>query len=148
MIQVILGTTHLCLLCYYYTPVMKIKLIYLFVLLLASMSALESCGRMVISSRYETPPPPWFYHNRVEMVRYVYFPDYVIYYDLLTRNYIYFDSGVWISVHQLPPRFNTINLRKTKKVRINNFFGDNVNEYHRNNTYAKNKRSTASSRKK
>lgn len=34
-----------------------------------------SCGPVIISSRIGNPPLPWFYHNWVEVVRYVYFPE-------------------------------------------------------------------------
>jgi hypothetical protein len=109
-------------------------------LLFVVMSSLESCGPVIISSRPSHPTPPWFYPNRVENVRYVYFPEFSIYYDLTLRDYIYFDNGVWLHVNVLPPRFNTINFKKTRQIRINNFFGDNIREYQSENSYVKGRR--------
>jgi hypothetical protein len=100
------------------------------VFLLGAFLSLESCGPVIISSRPSHPTPPWFYPNRVVNVRYVYFPDYTIYYDLTLRNYIYFDNGAWITVNVLPTRFNGINLRRTKQVRVENYYGNDIREYH------------------
>jgi len=110
------------------------KVIFLILALLgATIFTLESCGPVVISSRLGTPPPPWFYPNRVETLRYVYFPDYSIYYDLSLRNYSYFENGIWITANILPPRFHSINLRRSKQVRITNYFGDDIKRYHNEN---------------
>ena len=109
---------------------MKIFRLFTLILLLLSLSSLESCGPVIISSRPNTPPPSWFYPNRVVNVRYVYFPDYMVYYDLTLRNYIYLDNNVWLTVNVLPSRFNTINFRRTRQVRVNNYFGNNIREYH------------------
>lgn len=99
-------------------------------LLLSTFISFESCGPIVISSRPSYPPPLWFYPHRVENVRYIYFPDHTIYYDLSLRTYIYFDNGAWISASILPSRYNSINLRRSKRVRINDYFGDNIRDYH------------------
>ncbi|MCF4101152.1 hypothetical protein L1I30_05705 [Gillisia sp. M10.2A] len=98
---------------------------------LAVFFTLSSCGPVLVSSRPNVPPPSWFYPNRVETMRYVYFPDYQIYYDVTFRNYIYLDNGVWLSASVLPSRFSTINLRKSKYVRVRDYYGDNIREYHR-----------------
>lgn len=108
---------------------------------------LESCGPVVFSSRLGTPPPPWFYPNRIETVRYIYFPDYEIYYDLSLRNYIYFDNNVWLTVDVLPTRFNSYNLRRSKQVRIHNYFGDNIKRYHNENRRNINRRSSVNRRR-
>ena len=112
---------------------MKKTVLLIFVILFASILSLESCGPVVFSSRLGAPPPNWFYPNRVETVRYVYFPDYEIYYDFSLRNYIYFDNGAWLSVEILPKRFNRINLRRSRQVRIKDYFGDNIKRYHNDN---------------
>lgn len=110
------------------------KISYLIMLLLLiGTVAVEGCGPVVISSRPEKPMPPWFYPNRIEMVRYVYFPDYMLYYDLSLRNYIYLDNNVWVRVNVLPPRYRTIDLRRSKFVHIKTFRGDNIGRYHREN---------------
>lgn len=111
---------------------MKKSYIKLFTILAICFFTVESCGPVVISSRLGTPPPPWFYPNRVETVRYIYFPDYTIYYDLHYRNYRYLDNGVWITIDVLPAKFSYINLRRSKQVRINNYFDDNIQRYHNN----------------
>lgn len=105
---------------------------YLLAILLFIFIA-ESCGPVVISSRPEAPPPPWFYPNRIEAVRYVYFPEYMIYYDLSFQNYIYLNNGVWVTVKVLPPRYNYINLKQSRFIRIKNYRGDNISNYHREN---------------
>jgi hypothetical protein len=107
----------------------KVKFIII-VFLLGTFISLESCGPVIISSRPSHPTPPWFYPNRVVNVRYIYFPDYTIYYDLTLRQYIYFDSGAWITVNVLPTRFNGINLRRSKQVRIENYYGNDIRDYH------------------
>jgi hypothetical protein len=113
-------------------------------LFFVAMSSLESCGPVVISSRPSQPMPPWFYPNRVENVRYMYFPEFSIYYDLTLRNYIYFDNGAWLHVNVLPPRYNTVNFRRARQVRINNYFGDNIREYHSKNMYTRERQETRS----
>lgn len=113
-------------------------------LALISAVAIKGCGPVVISSRPETPPPPWFYPNRVEMVRYVYFPEYLIYYDLSLRNYIYLDNNVWVRVNVLPPRYRTINLNRSRFIRVKNYRGDNISSYHRENNTTRSRSNTSS----
>ncbi|WNH07767.1 hypothetical protein [Thalassobellus suaedae] len=118
---------------------------YVMVLLvLISALAIESCGPVVLSSRLETAPPPWFYPNRVEMVRYVYFPEYSIYYDLSLRNYIYLNNNVWVRVNVLPPRYRAINLNRSRFVRVKTYRGDNISEYHRENNTTRRRSNTSS----
>lgn len=117
----------------------KLKLI-LIALFFVLTSSFDSCGPVIISTRPNMPPPPWFYPNRVVNVRYIYFPDYSIYYDLTLRHYIYFDNGVWLSVNVLPQRFNTLNFRNSRQIQIRDYFGDDIREYHPNNTYVKGRR--------
>ena len=125
----------------------KFKLLIISILLV-SLSSFESCGPVIISSRPSQPTPPWFYPNRVVNVRYVYFPDFMIYYDLSLRSYLYLDNGVWVTTTILPPRYRTIDLRRARHIRVNNYFGDNIKEYHPKNTYAKGRRtSTTGSRR-
>lgn len=112
----------------------KLKLL-MFAIFLIIASNLESCGPVIISSRPSAPPPPWFYPNRVVNVRYVYFPDISIYYDLTLRQYIYFDNGAWLSVNVLPQRFNAVNFRSSKQIQIRDYFGDDIGKYHPNNIY-------------
>ena len=92
---------------------------------------LGSCGPVIITSIPNNPPPVWFYPNRIETVRYVYFPDYLIYYDLSLRSYLYLDNGVWITVKVLPPRYHNIDLKRSRFIRINDYYGDRIDVYHR-----------------
>ncbi|MEB3344990.1 hypothetical protein U6A24_05940 [Aquimarina gracilis] len=119
------------------------KQFFVATLLICALS-IQSCGPVVISSSLDNPPPPWFYPNRVEVVRYVYFPDYNIYYDLTLRHYIYFENNVWVTVDVLPPRYRYINLNRTRYVRIRGFRGDDINRYHSTNRYYNPNRSTRS----
>ena len=115
-------------------------------LLFAFALSLESCGPVVVTSRIGTPPPPWFYPNRAEIVRYVYFPEYQIYYDFSSRNYRYLDNGIWISTNILPTRYNHVNLRRSHRIRIHNFFDDDIKRYHNDNRNNLNRRSSVNRR--
>ncbi len=99
-------------------------LITIFLLLLAS------CGPMVLTTAVNEPPPPWFYPNRLEVVRYVYFPEYRFYYDLSARSYLYLDGGVWIRRKVLPPRYRSLDLRRSRYERVKGYRGDNIRKYH------------------
>lgn len=101
-------------------------------LLIASLWLLMGCGPVVLTSRPAYPPPPWFYPNRVELVRYVYFPDLTIYYDLHAGVYLYLEGGVWVRRQVLPPRYRQYNLRRTRYVRIRDYRDDRIEEYHNN----------------
>ncbi|WP_345191802.1 hypothetical protein [Algibacter agarivorans] len=115
-------------------------------LIIISALAVQSCGPIVISSRPDIPPPPWFYPNRVENVRYVYFPEFMIYYDLTLRNYIYRNNNVWVRVNVLPPRYRTINLNRSRFVRVKTYRGDNISKYHRENNTTRRRTNTSSTR--
>ena len=109
---------------------MKKIVFWLLTLLGICAFTLESCGPIVFTTRLGAPPP-WFYPNRIETVRYVYFPDYTIYYDFTLRKYIYLDNNIWITASILPAKFNHINLRRVKHKRINNYYGDDIKKYHK-----------------
>ena len=106
-----------------------------FVLVLATMTSLllSSCGPVVIASRTGNPPPPWFYPNRLEVVRYVYFPEFSFYYDLSARTYLFLDGGVWVRRNVLPPRYRHIDLRRSRYERIRDYNNDNIRQYHEEN---------------
>jgi hypothetical protein len=115
----------------------------LFVMLILSLLFLGSCGPIIISPSLHNPPPPWFYPNRIESVRYVYFPEYVIYYDLSVRQYLYLENNVWIRVSTLPLRYRNINLKRSKFLRIKGYRNNNIRNYHRSN-YSNSPRSSRS----
>ncbi len=94
---------------------------------------LTSCGTVLVTSRHQNPPPPWFYPNRVELVRYVYFPELTIYYDLTARTYVYLDAGVWVRSQILPTRYKSINLNRSRYERVRNYREDNIRSYHEEN---------------
>lgn len=102
-------------------------------LIVLSLVLFTSCGTVLVTSRHQNPPPPWFYPNRVELVRYVYFPELTIYYDLTDRTYIYLDAGVWVRAQILPSRYRTINLNRSKYQRVKNYRDDNIQRYHEEN---------------
>ncbi len=126
---------------------MKNRKYFIILLVIISTFTLESCGPLIISPNPNTPPPPWFYPNRIESVRYVYFPEYVIYYDLSLRKYLYLENNVWFYVDVLPQRYRNINFNRSKFVRIKGYRGDSIKNYHREN-YSNSPRSSRTSRTK
>lgn len=100
------------------------------ILLMLAVLLIASCGSVVLTSKVTTPPPPWYYPNKVETVRYIYFPDYEIYYDFSLNNYLYCTDGEWLHAPVLPKRFYGINLKRSKQLRITNYYGDNIKKYH------------------
>tara|TARA_R110002051_G_scaffold75877_1_gene138047 strand:+ start:18713 stop:19081 length:369 start_codon:yes stop_codon:yes gene_type:complete len=103
---------------------------------------IQSCGPIVLLSRPEQPLPPWFYPNRVEAVRYVYFPEHTIYYDLYLRNYLYLNNNIWVRVNVLPERYSAINLNRSRYVRVTGYRGDTIRQYHNENNVSRSTRST------
>lgn len=101
------------------------------IILISSLLFLGSCGPIIIApDPHAPPPPPWFYPDRIEAVRYVYFPEYVIYYDLSARQYLYLENNVWMRVDVLPNRYRSINLNRSKFVRIKGHRGSSIKTYH------------------
>ena len=123
---------------------MKSNKVSLFVLLISSLFFLKSCGPIILAPYPDNPPPAWFYPDRVESVRYVYFPEYVIYYDLSVRQYIYLENNVWIRVNVLPLRYRSINFNRSKYVRVKGYRDTNIRTYHREN-YSNSPRSSRTS---
>lgn len=136
---------------------MELKGLFRSLLLLITyilLLALVSCGPIVISSRTSQPPPPWFYPNRLEMVRYVYFPEYNFYYDLAANSYLYLDGGMWMRRSSPPPQYRNINLSRSRYERVRNYSDDTIKKYHdehnvnrrrttRNNTPSRTSRNNA-----
>lgn len=115
------------------------KMSKLFMMLFLIAMAFSSCGPVIVSSRPNHPPPPWFYPNRVEVVRYVYFPEYSIYYDLTLSNYLYLNNGIWVRVNRLPPQYSHINLNRSRYVRVKGYRGDDIRTYHNENNLRSNR---------
>jgi hypothetical protein len=103
-------------------------LLFLFILL----SLLASCGPVVYTTNQPgPPPPPWFYPNRVEVVRYVYFPELRIYFDLYSRNYLYLEGGTWVRRNELPPRYRNYNLQRYRYRTIPGYRSEDIAPYDR-----------------
>lgn len=114
---------------------------FLLFLVYLTLLMLSSCGTIVFSSKSNNLPPSWFYPNRLEMVRYVYFPEYSFYYDLSANSYVYLDAGVWVRRSSLPLRYKDIDLRRSRYERVRNYTDDNIRSYHDN--YSKSKYRTS-----
>ena len=98
-----------------------------------SVLFLTSCGPVVLTTRIDNSPPSWFYPSRIELVRYVYFPEHAIYYDLTMSNYLYLNNGVWVRVNILPSQYRNVNLNSSKYVRVKNYRENTIRDYHNNN---------------
>lgn len=95
-----------------------------------SFLTLLNCSPILIPYDDYEPLPPWFYPNRIESIRYVYFPEHSIYYDITLRNYIYYDHDRWSRSRNLPSRYNDINLNRSRYQRIRNYHEDDIGNYH------------------
>ncbi len=105
---------------------------FFLLLLFIVLSLLASCGPVVYTTAHTAPPPPsWFYPNRVEVVRYVYFPELRIYFDMYTHTYLYLDGGVWVRRENLPARYRNYNLNRYKYRRIPGYRNDDITPYDR-----------------
>ena len=138
MIQVILRIERIPLFCLQIDNVMDIKIKELFrsamlFFIAVFLLLLASCGPMVMTTGVSEPPPPWFYPNRLEVVRYVYFPEYRFYYDLSAHSYLYLDGGIWVRRKVLPPRYRSLDLRRSKYERVKGYRSDNIRRYHEEN---------------
>ena len=102
-------------------------------LLILVLFALTSCGPMVITTGLNEPLPPWFYPNRLEEVRYVYFPGYYFYFDLSSRAYLHLENGIWVRRKVLPSRYRHLDLRRTRYERVKGYRNDNIRKYHEEN---------------
>lgn len=98
-------------------------------LLYALLLWLASCGPIVFTSQSGPPPPPWFYPHRVEVVRYVYFPELQVYFDLRTHSYLYLENRVWMRNRALPPRYGVIDLNRQRYERIRGYDQDDIRPY-------------------
>jgi len=114
-------------------------------ILLIIIFALSSCGPILVTSRPNHPPPPWFYPNRLEVVRYVYFPEYDIYYDLSMSDYLYFNNGVWVRAQALPHQYQNIDLNRSRYTRVKGYRSDNIRDYHNEHNSNRGRSNTSSS---
>ena len=105
----------------------KIKSLFLAIIVLMLTAA---CGPVLVTSRQGPPPPPWFYPNRVEVVRYVYFPELTLYFDLRSNTYIYLEGATWVRRNRLPERYLRYDLGRQRYHRIRGYQGEDIREYH------------------
>lgn len=134
--QVISEIVDILLFCYQINNIMKITEVFsstLLLLIVVILLLLASCSPMVMTTGAGEPLPPWFYPNRLEVVRYVYFPEYSFYYDLSTFTYLYLDDGVRVGHQVLPTRYRNLDLRRTRYERVKGYRNDNIRQYHEEN---------------
>ena len=105
---------------------------------------LASCGPVVVTSRLNNPPPSWFYPDRLEIVRYVYFPEYAIYFDLSMGNYLYQKNDVWVRVNVLPTQYRNVDLSRSRYVRVKDYRGNTIRDYHSKNVRSNTSRRSTS----
>ncbi len=98
-------------------------------LLYALLLWLASCGPVVFTTNAGPPPPPWFYPHRVEVVRYVYFPELQVYFDLRNHSYLYLEGTVWTRNRVLPPRYRSPDLHRQRYERIRGYDQDDIKPY-------------------
>lgn len=103
------------------------------VLMLILTMWISACGPVVITSRIGSPPPAWFYPHRVEVVRYIYFPELLLYFDLRSQTYVYRDGSRWIRRPELPSRYQRIDLSRQRYQRIQDYDRDDIQPYHDRN---------------
>lgn len=125
----------------------KYGLILLALLSIGSF-CLNSCGVVTPSSRLLIDSQPGYYSNNIEAVRYYYYPEHMVYFDLSIKKYIYLNDGVWIAATVLPSHFGTLNFRSSHYVKIHNYYGDNIMKYHLKNRNKMNKRGSVIKRNK
>ena len=86
------------------------------VLLLSA--GMDSCLPVYYSApattRVEVEQPNWApqFDNR-NLIRYYYFPDWGMYYDINNSEYVYMDEGNWYFSHSVPPRYAAYDLNST-----------------------------------
>jgi len=113
----------------------------LFAFLTIGSFTLNSCGVIVApSSRLLMDSHPGYYSTNIESVRYYYYPEHMVYFDLSIKKYIYLSDGVWITAAVLPSHFGSLNYRFSNRVGIHNYYGDNISKYHLKNRTRKSKR--------
>jgi hypothetical protein len=126
----------------------KFGLILLALLSIGSIT-INSCGVIVApSSRLLMDSHPGYYSNNIESVRYYYYPEHMVYFDLSIKKYIYLSDGVWITAAMLPSHFGSLNFRLSNHVGIHNYYGDNITKYHLKNRNKMNKRGSVIKRNK
>jgi hypothetical protein len=64
-------------------------------------------------------PPKWApAHGYRTKTRHIYFPQHNFYYDIQTRNYLYFNNGNWLVSVAIPTPFISINLGRATQIQL------------------------------
>lgn len=93
-------------------------------IILASISVLFTMcapSRPAVVSQPE--PPPMWGPVGYEDVRYYYFPDMMVYYDVYSSMYIYPRGNRWVSAYYLPNHYGHFDLYNTYKVGLVDYYG-------------------------
>ena len=100
--------------------------------LVLAVLAMEGCYTLVITSEPQNPSmPEWFYPRFAKAVRYVYFPELNIYYDLTSQTYLYFEDDNWVRRSDLPAEYHHIDLGNYKYERCKDYFENDIERFHR-----------------
>lgn len=73
-------------------------------------------SRPVVRVEYENPTWAPVYHPGV---RYYYFPDLEVYYDLQNRDFVYLNNGRWLFSRELPPFYSDYDLYNSHVISLN-----------------------------
>lgn len=93
-------------------------------IILASISVLFTMcapSRPAVVSQPE--PPPMWGPVGYDDVRYYYFPDMMVYYDVYSSMYIYPRGNRWVSAYYLPNHYGHYDLYNTYKVGLMDYYG-------------------------
>lgn len=91
----------------------------LLVILIMNSSCIPATAqRTQVSINLELPGWAPYYENH-QTVRYYYIPDIECYYDVMNREFVYLDDGVWVFSRLLPPAYAWVNLNDCFVVVLN-----------------------------
>ncbi|MDP2161631.1 MAG: hypothetical protein Q8K02_14195 [Flavobacterium sp.] len=93
-------------------------------ILLASISILFTmCAPNRPSVVSQPEPPPMWGPMGYDQVRYYYFPDMMVYYDVHSSMFIYPRGNRWVSAYYLPSHYGHFDLYHTYKVGLMDYYG-------------------------
>jgi hypothetical protein len=107
------------------------KKILLFSMLVAGGMVFQSANAQVrVSAQININSQPDWGPSGYDYAQYYYLPEADMYYNVVTREYVYNERGRWVNVRVLPPSLRNFNLYSSYKVVIND-----RNPWLRNDTY-------------
>ena len=95
------------------------KIIIAAVIALGIMNFTAQDARAQVSVNVNIGSQPMWGPAGYDYVQYYYIPEYNVYYDVMSRQYIYLNGQRWIHARALPPRFGHIDMYRTYKVVVN-----------------------------